>query len=141
MVDDESTIKPRLSVRRFDILAEYTRQQRIDKGDPPDVAKGFGVWRAKWVASGAGRKKKSEGQPLDSVPQEKPEEPESKWRTLDGKEQTDQEFDKAVIDHVGEVFYEQVMVPAIELARKQKLSYEKIRDSIREDWQLPKASR
>jgi hypothetical protein len=137
MADDESTIKPRQSIRRFDVFAEFERQKQVSKGEPADVAKGNAIWLAKWVASQRGRSKSKD----DGDGTKKTDYPESKWKSLDGKEQTDRLFDEEIIDHMGETFYTEVLVPAVELARKQKLSYEKVRDSIREDWQLPKAKR
>jgi hypothetical protein len=42
---------PNQPIRRFDVFAEYTRQERCEKGFPEDEAKGYGIWLAKVVAS------------------------------------------------------------------------------------------
>ena len=41
---------PTKAIRRFDVFAEYTRQQRREKGFPEDEAKGYGIWLTKVVA-------------------------------------------------------------------------------------------
>jgi hypothetical protein len=41
---------PHQPIRRFDVFAEYTRQERHEKGFPEDQAKGYGIWLAKVVA-------------------------------------------------------------------------------------------
>jgi hypothetical protein len=38
-------------IRRFDVFAEYTRQQAIGDGIAPDVAKGYSLWLAMEVAA------------------------------------------------------------------------------------------
>jgi hypothetical protein len=35
-------LNPNATIRRFDVFAEYTRQQAIEEGMPPDTAKGYG---------------------------------------------------------------------------------------------------
>jgi len=134
-MDDETTIKPQQSIRRFDVFAEFARQERIEKGDAPDVAKGEGIWRAKVVASRS--RSKSDDEKSESGA--KPDLPKTKFKSLSGKEQNDRVFDEEIIDRMGEMFYEQVFAPAIELARKKGEKYMDVRDSIREDWQLPKS--
>jgi hypothetical protein len=42
---------PNQPIRRFDVFAEYTRQERREKGVPEDQATGYGIWLAKVVAS------------------------------------------------------------------------------------------
>lgn len=42
---------PNHPIRRFDVFAEYTRQERCEKDYPEDEAKGCGIWLAKVVAS------------------------------------------------------------------------------------------
>jgi hypothetical protein len=36
--------KPASRIRRFDVLAEYRKQQEQDEGMPTDQAKGYGLW-------------------------------------------------------------------------------------------------
>jgi len=45
------TIKPANRIRRFDVFAEYRKQEEQDKGMPADQAKGHGSWVAKVVAA------------------------------------------------------------------------------------------
>ena len=42
---------PHQPIRRFDVFAEYTRQERREKGVPKDEATGYGIWLATVVAS------------------------------------------------------------------------------------------
>ena len=44
-------MKPKHAIRRFDIFAEYRKQEQIAKEMPEDEAKGYGLWVAKVVAS------------------------------------------------------------------------------------------
>jgi len=130
--------KPRMPVRRFDVFAEYTRQQALKKGMPEDEAEGYGLWVAKVVASGGGRHtalhppagKGKEGEDAEGG-EEKPKE---KWRTLGGEEQTDEMFQKEIVRRMGEHFYNTVFMPAIEDAVAQDRTYQSIRDTIRKDW-------
>ena len=53
---------PTKAIRRFDVFAEYTRQQRREKGFPEDEAKGYGIWLTKVVAARRfGQKSASDG--------------------------------------------------------------------------------
>jgi len=63
---------------------------------------------------------------------EKP--PKEKWHTLDGEEQTDQLFEKEIVNRMDSQFYNTVFAPAIEDAIAQGKSYTTVRDSIRRDW-------
>ena len=130
------TPTPRQAIRRFDVFAEYSRQEREDKGYPEDEAKGYGVWLAKVVAArrfGAGSsstdRSKSSNRKTDGQ-----EEPEPKFRSVGDELQTDKTFDEDIIDRMGADFYDQVFVPAITGARTSGKSYESIRDTIRKEW-------
>jgi hypothetical protein len=131
--NEESPAKP---IRRFDVFAEYTRLERLDKGLPQDEAKGYGIWLAKVVASRSRRSKDDSG---SSSSKKKPG-PEPKFRSIGDEEQTDRTFDHDIIDRMGEDFYENVFAPAIEQAKADGKKYEDIRDSIRQDWKPEKAS-
>ena len=62
MPEANEEIYPKKAIRRFDVFAEYTRQERIKKGEPEDVAAGYGIWLAKVVASRKfGAKAKTDG--------------------------------------------------------------------------------
>lgn len=131
--------KPRMPVRRFDVFAEYNRQEAIKKGMPEDEAEGYGLWVAKVVASGGGRHtalrpqrgKDEEGAEGREGGDDKPKE---KWRTLGGEEQTDEMFQREIVKRMGEHFYNTVFMPAIEDAIAQDRTYQSIRDTIRKDW-------
>jgi len=40
------SVLPNQPIRRFDVFAEYTRQDRLEQGDAEDEAKGYGIWLA-----------------------------------------------------------------------------------------------
>jgi hypothetical protein len=134
-------LKPRMPVRRFDVFAEYNRLEAVRKGLPEDEAAGYGLWVAKVVASGGGRRStglrppRTKGQEAEGTPKgEEPEKPHEKWHTLGGEEQTDELFEKEIINRMGSEFYYKVFQPAMEEAVKEDRSYQSIRDTIRKDW-------
>src|ERR1051326_6042211 len=47
----DMTIKPANRIRRFDVFAEYRKQDEHEGGMPADQAKGYGLWVAKVVAA------------------------------------------------------------------------------------------
>ncbi len=129
---------PRMPIRRFDVFAEYTRQERLAKGLPEDEAKGYGIWLAKVVAA---RRFGASGEVKTSKSRAKKgetEEPEPKFRSVGDELQTDETFDHDIIDRMGEPFYDDVFVPAITKAIAEGKDYTTIRDSIRKDWKPPK---
>src|SRR4051812_1807680 len=136
----EQELHPRAPVRRFDVFAEYNRQEAIQKGTPEDEAAGYGLWVAKVVASrGFGRRVKSQmhgaqGGHGDGQDEEEEAAPKPKWHSLGNEEQTDELFDKEVVRRMGHDFYEKVFAPAIRNAIEQNKSYTAIRDSIRKGW-------
>jgi hypothetical protein len=130
---------PRRSIRRFDVFAEYRKQEEEEKGVPEDEAKGYGLWVAKVVASraygrgtsiaasrkgGAGDGGTGGGRPPR----------QGKWHLLGDEAQTDVRFDAEIVRRMGETFYREVFAPAIAEARRAGTSYEGIRDSIRRNW-------
>lgn len=121
---------PDQAIRRFDVFAEYSRLDRLAKGYPDDEAKGYGIWLAKVVASRQ-RRSKEDGPPTFK---HDASEPEPKFRSLSGEEQTDRTFDHDIVDRMGEDFYTDVFAPAIKAARDNGETYEQIRDSIRREW-------
>lgn len=136
--DDQDSPTPQAAIRRFDVFAEYTRQERRDKGDPADVAKGYGIWLAKVVAA---RRfgKKEEG--LDRPPGDRhgrDDAPAPKFRSLGDEPQTDRTFDHDIVERMGREFYREVFVPAITAARERGERYEAIRDRIRKGWKPAK---
>lgn len=123
-------VHPDQAIRRFDVFAEYSRLDRLAKGYPEDEAKGYGIWLAKVVASRQ-RRSKDDG---PSKSKHDLSEPEPKFRSLSGEEQTDRTLDHDIVDRMGEDFYTEVFAPAIKAARDNGEKYEQIRDAIRKAW-------
>jgi hypothetical protein len=48
---EPDAMKPERPIRRFDVFAEYRRQEAEEKGRPEDEATGYGLWVAKVVAA------------------------------------------------------------------------------------------
>ncbi len=130
---------PNQPIRRFDIYAEYTRQERREKGFPEDQAKGYGIWLAKVVASRRfGQKSPAE---TTKPPQKRDRsEEEPTFRAVGDELQTDETFDHDIIDRMGARFYDEVFVPAITAARAEGKAYETIRDTIRRGWKPSRAA-
>jgi hypothetical protein len=138
MTTDAEATHPRQPIRRFDVFAEYTRQERQAKGYPQDEAKGYGIWLAKVVASrrfGQG----SDGGSKKPRPQADEHAEEPKFRSVGEEMQTDETFDHDIIDRMGAGFYREVFVPAITEARDEGKKYEEIRDAIRKEWKPARA--
>ena len=132
---------PRLPIRRFDVFAEYNRQEALAKGVPGDEAAGYGLWVAKVVASGGGRGRSpfSPSAPRQSGHTAAPADgaapaPDEKWHSLGGEPQTAALFEHEIVARMGREFYETVFAPAIADALQQHKSYQAIRDTIRRDW-------
>jgi hypothetical protein len=138
----ESTLlKPRRTIRRFDVFAEYNRLRGLEKGLDAPHAKGYGLWVAKVVASGGGRRASGQREAPGDVEegagqregrQEAP--PEQEWHVLSGEPQTDVLFEREIVQRMGPDFYARVFAPAIAQAVHRGSSYESMRDTIRKDW-------
>lgn len=137
--DDEAAPAPRSPIRRFDVFAEYTRQERLAKGDPADEAKGYGIWLAKVVAARRFGAKSETAERGASSSRHAAGPGHQKFRSVGDELQTDQTFDDEIIDRMGSAFYHQVFAPAIAEAIAQGESYEHIRDAIRKGWKPPGA--
>ncbi len=128
-------IRPKATVRRFDVFAEYTRLERLKEGFPADEAKGYAIWLAKVVAArkfgrvkpGPVKRTGSSGQDLEAGVLRK-------FRSLGDVEQTDKVFDKDIVERMGKGFYQKVFSPAVEEAFRMGESYKQIRDTIRKVW-------
>ena len=131
-------MKPNRPIRRFDVFAEYQRLKALEKDNqPPDVAKGYGIWLAKLVAARKFSKTrgKEEKDTKDTGKKKQEEElVDNKWHSLEGEPQTDDLFDKEIVQRMGETFYEDVFAPALKESFKKGQDYMEIRDSIRKDW-------
>jgi hypothetical protein len=133
-------VKPKRDIRRFDVFAEYRKQDRQEAGDSEAVAKGYGLWVAKVVASrrfGGTRPAGGEpdGKDEDGKDGKGPQR-QGEWHLLDGEPQTGALFDREIVARMGEDFYSQVFVPAIRDARAEGKSYEQIRDVVRRGWKV-----
>ena len=131
-------MKPDKTIRRFDVFAEYRKQEQQEKGDSEAEARGYGLWVAKVVASrrygsrgaaGEGGKGGAEGGDGKGGPQR-----QGPWHLLDGEPQTDALFDREIVERMGRGFYDEVFVPAIREARREGKSYEEVRDALRKGW-------
>src|SRR5919112_265690 len=97
MTTDAEATHPRQPIRRFDVFAEYTRQEREAKGYLHDEAKGYGIWLAKVVAARRfGQSGESGSKKAHKRDDEHGEEP--KFRTVGDELQTDATFDHDIID-------------------------------------------
>ena len=128
--DNDSALLPTKAIRRFDVFAEFTRLDRLEKGYPADKAKGYGIWLAKVVASRAAGSRPS-GKKHD-------QEDEHAFRSIGEEIQTDETFDLDIVERMGTEFYSKVFAPAIAETKKNGEKYEEIRDSIRTDWKPAK---
>ena len=140
---EETGPKPLQPIRRFDVFAETKRLEALSHGEPEDVAKGYGVRIAKIVASkrfGGAAANKTHQQKMDTAESKSAGgsrfrgEDGGKFRAIDGELQSDDTFDREIIDRMGPEFYEVVFQPAIRDALANGHKYEQIRDTIRKDW-------
>ena len=124
-------LNPEKRLRRFDVFAEFRRQEAHEDGMPADQAKGYGLWVAKVVAARKfGRLRDKE--PVDSAEEKKRR--RRKWRVLSGEPQTDKLFDHQIVDRMGASFYREVFSPAVRDGRQKGQSYEDMRDRLRRRW-------
>jgi hypothetical protein len=140
---EEAEVRPLQPIRRFDVFAETKRLEALAHGEPDDVAKGYGIRIAKIVASrrfGGSKTKKSRHEKDDTAEGDSVTgsrfsgESGSKFRALDGEIQSDETFDREIVDRMGPEFYEVVFQPAIREALAAGRKYEQIRDTIRKEW-------
>ena len=140
---ERDELRPERPIRRFDVFAEYRKQDEERKGLPEDEAMGYGLWVAKVVAArrfGGGTLKEGHerGAERDKDQNDRDDRREGlvdgKWHALDGEPQTDALFEKEIVERMGREFYREVFAPAIRGARERGEAYEAIRDRIRKDW-------
>jgi hypothetical protein len=141
VVQTSEALHPTRAIRRFDVFAEYNRQERLEKGDPQDVAKGYGIWVAKVVAARRFGAKSEPREAHAGTHGGAKTRTGQKFRSLGDELQTDELFDREIVERMGSSFYGEVFVPAIEHARAKGESYEEIRDEIRKDWKPVRSRR
>lgn len=129
-------MKPLQRIRRFDVFAEYRKQEAQDDGMKADEARGYGLWVAKVVAARKFGRLKDRPAADDD---EKRKRRRRKWKVLSGQPQTDKLFEHQIVDRMGPEFYREVFVPAIKNEREKGHSYEDMRDRLRRRWK-PKAA-
>lgn len=139
MAEERDGPAPRKAIRRFDVFAEVKRLEALAEGRPEDEAKGYGVWIAKVVAGRRfGRKATGEAPERRRVRQEGEEAPgdrsEGRFRHAGDELQTDETFDREIVERMGREFYDRVFAPAIRATVERGQKYEEIRDAIRADW-------
>src|SRR3954451_6035957 len=102
---------PRAPIRRFDVFAEYQRQESLADGIPADEAAGYGLWVAKVVASRTYGRALAKGTPAQvreqAAQQENAAEGRArpKWHTLEGQPQTKTRFEEQIVRRMGAEFY------------------------------------
>ena len=129
-------MKPKATIRRFDVFAEYSKLEALQEGRPLAEAKGHGLWLAKVVAA-------RRGAPAASVSRtpvgtahgaSRLPEPEERFKTLGGELQNDVRFDREVVQRMGDSFYDEVFAPTIRRHFERGERYEAIRDAVRREW-------
>jgi len=125
------TLKPAKRIRRFDVFAEYRKQEEHERGMPADQAKGYGLWVAKVVAARKFGRLKERQSPSAAEAKSRRR---RKWRVLSGQPQTDRLFDHQIVERMGAEFYTDVFAPAIRHERDAGHSYESMRDRLRRRW-------
>ena len=98
-------LHPPRPIRRFDVFAEYTRQEALGKGMAADEAAGYGLWVAKVVASGGGRGRspvsRAPGAPAGTADSAAAPEAGAKWHHLGNEAQTDALFEREIVARMG----------------------------------------
>ena len=140
---EKTEIRPLRPIRGFDVFAETKRLEALARGEPDDAAKGYGIRIAKIVASrrfGGSSAKKTHHERKDA-PEPEPTsgshfggEDGAKFRALDGEIQSDETFDREIVERMGPEFYDVVFEPAIRDALASGRKYEQFRDTIRRPW-------
>src|SRR3954452_6743759 len=102
------TLKPERQIRRFDVFAEYRKQDEEAKGHAEDESMGYGLWVAKVVASrrfggskSADKDHSHHRHDGESEADRRKHLVDGKWRTLDGEPQTDALFEQEIVERMG----------------------------------------
>lgn len=142
--DDGLRVAPRAPIRRFDVFAEVNRLKALADGRPEDEAKGHGIWLAKVVAGRRFGARQERGTGERGTVRQETEgaaEPEPRFKHAGDELQTDETFDREIVERMGRAFYDEVFAPAIKAALDRGERYEQIRDSIRQEWKPLKGAR
>ena len=124
-------------IRRFDVFAEYNRLRNEAKGMPEEAAKGEALWLAKIVAARKFATSVQRKAELSAKLKRKPGVTAPPGvRTIAGKPQTADLFDREIVERMGQEFYCRVFAPAIAHAYHAGEKYEAIRDRLRSPWNL-----
>jgi len=134
--EQERGPRPLKPIRRFDVFAETKRLEALADGRPEDEAKGYGIWIAKVVAGRrGGRGAAGDGQPADgSRRRREVEREDARFRHAGDELQTDETFEREVVERMGRDFYERIFAPAIRQAVGSGQRYEQFRDTVRKGW-------
>lgn len=135
------SVRPLHPIRRFDVFAEVNRLEALAEGRAEDEAKGHGIWLAKVVAGRRGGRK---AEALRSEPAGSSQPGvgrADRFKHAGDELQTDETFDREIIERMGESFYDQVFGPAIRAAVDRGEKYETFRDTIRTEWKPARAAR
>jgi hypothetical protein len=133
----ESTIlRPKKPIRRFDVFAEFSRLKSLEQGYSPAEAKGYALWLAKVVASRRYGAPRARTAPPAEAPAgaRPPRDVPGPFRWLGDELQTDELFDREIIDRMGRDFYDRVFSPTIRRRFEEGETYESMRDDVRRDW-------
>ena len=129
---------PGKPIRRFDVFAEVKRLEALAEGKPEDGAKGHGIWLAKVVAArrfgrtGAGEADRRRVRQEDETPEA--DGTADRFRSVGNEVQTDETFEREIVERMGREFYERVFAPAVGAAVGRGEKYEQFRDTIRAEW-------
>ncbi len=142
MAGREGALMPNKPIRRFDVFAEYNRIRNEHHGMAPDRAKGYAIWLARVIAArkfaktpeGKAAMLEKLGEGSDAIKKG------TRYLEFANEPQTGEVFDKMIVRRMGGYFYRKVFSPAIQQAIEEHQSYEKIRDSIREQWNVEDAA-
>ena len=117
--------------------SQSTRARTDREGDAEDGAKCYGIWQSRIVAS---RRCGSIAPESDNRGKGQKSKPVTKFPSLGDELQSDEFFDRDIVECMGSQFYLEEFVPAIERDRANEKSYVDTRDVIREGWK-PQESR
>lgn len=141
MTPGNASLKPLQGVRRFDVFAEVNRLEALAEGRAEDEAKGHGIWLAKIVAGRRGGRKAETHRAPGAEPSAPGTRHSDRFKHAGDELQTDETFDREIVERMGEEFYDRVFAPAVHAAVERGERYETFRDTIRADWKPDRGAR